>query len=326
MKNVLISHEAQGLRLDKALHLQLPLLSRTKIKELILNSKVFSEGTPITDPSFSVSAEQSFWIEETPVERPLPKPDNIPLDIVYEDAHLAVINKQAGLVVHPGHGNPDKTLVNALVHHFAYNLSHAGGQERPGIVHRLDRDTSGLMVIAKTDEAHIKLAAQFADHSLKRTYWAFAMGELSPPTGSIHANIGRHPKTPLKMSVHKNGGKPAITHYKTLESFLYKGKKVASLLSCSLETGRTHQIRVHLSQKKCPIIGDALYGRHYLTHPVITRLLENSCLAPKRHALHAKNIEFFHPFLEKVMHFETALPQDLCDLRLFLEGLSHNGV
>ena len=317
--NILIEETEHGLRLDKALALKCPTISRSRLKALIMEGKVLLRRFPITDPNHTVNQGDVFQLPDTVLrDDPLPQGEDISLTIVYEDEYLIVIDKPAGLVVHPAPGNYTGTLVNALIHHYGNDLSQPEGT-RPGIVHRLDKETSGLMVVAKTDEAHQGLAAQFADRLLSRTYWAFVLGVPLPPLGTIHKNIGRSLRNRVKMSV-QQGGREAITHYKTLEKY---GKKLAlaSLLDCNLETGRTHQIRVHLASIGHPIIGDILYGKSHAHHPIMVRLLAEKNWPKDRHALHAKKLRFIHPITEEEMHFETDLPADLKTLQTLLESV-----
>ncbi len=233
-----------------------------------------------------------------------PVPQAIALDIVYEDELLLVLDKPPGLVVHPAAGNPDGTLVNALLAHCAGRLSGIGGVVRPGIVHRLDKDTSGLMVVAKTDAAHAALSAQFADRSLSRDYLAVVHGVPRPAAGVIEAPIGRDPRHRQRMAVVRRGGKPAVTRYRLVEAF---ASSAAALLDCRLETGRTHQIRVHLASRGHPLVGDALYGRRAAqAHPAIQ--------AFPRQALHAARLRFVHPASGEPMEFRCRPPPDMCQL------------
>ena len=313
-----------GKRLDQALSKLLEGHSREVLKKAILRGEVTLEGTPVNSPSLKVEEGQIYEIEE-PKKEPTPtllEGEDIPLSIVFEDDHLIVIDKPAGLVVHPGAGNPTGTLVHALIHHCGMNnLSSLGDQGRPGIVHRLDKETSGLMVVAKTNRAHQGLAAQFEDRSLSRTYLAFVEGLLNPLHGTIEKPMGRSDKNRKKMAVMIHGGKAAVTHYETLKTFTAGKSIVASLVQCNLETGRTHQIRVHLTETGHCIIGDPLYGRHR-RKPIIQRL--EADYGPKhwdhsRQALHAASLRFIHPDTKEEMEFHSPLPEDLAELESILE-------
>ncbi len=297
------SHDA-GERLDKLLAGGTPDLSRSRIKSLILAGQVVSGGATITDPSYRVKPGMRFEItvpEPVPAQ---PRGQAIALTVVHEDDALIVIDKPAGMVVHPAPGNPDATLVNALIHHCGDSLSGIGGVLRPGIVHRLDKDTSGLMVAAKTDAAHHSLSGQLASRTMSRVYLALVRGRPNPSEGVIRGHIGRSPANRKKMAVlaeGRSGGRRALTHYRVLET--YDGP--ISLLECRLETGRTHQIRVHLTHKGHPLIGDKLYGGARTP-------------AFPRQALHAYKLAFDHPQSGEAMRFEIALPDDM---RTLIEGL-----
>ncbi|MDH5748584.1 MAG: RluA family pseudouridine synthase [Rhodospirillales bacterium] len=303
-----------GNRLDRLLAEALGDLSRTRIKALILGGRVVlvdDLGTPATDPAYKVRRGQAFLITVPAPESALPEPENIPLNVVYEDNELIVIDKPAGLVVHPGAGNPAGTLVNALLFHCKNSLSGIGGVTRPGIVHRLDKDTSGLMVAAKTDLAHQDLSRQFEAHSLERAYLAVVWGILAPTQGEISGNIGRNPANRKKMAVVRRGGKQALTRYRTVRAL----GSVASLVECRLATGRTHQIRVHLSTRGHSVVGDPLYGGALRSR--IKQAPENvrAALATfNRQALHAYILGFRHPSTNKTLRFESTLPHDINEL------------
>ncbi len=308
-------------RLDKVLSAALPHLSRNRLKALILEGYVTLGGNSIQDPDFKVVLNQEFLVEEPAPEDAIPKGENIALDVVYEDEHLLVINKPPGLVVHPAPGNREGTLVNALIAYCGHQLSGIGGVRRPGIVHRLDKDTSGLMVVAKTDVAHQGLSAQFANRELSRTYEAFVMGILDPEKGIIDKNIGRSLKNRQKMATFKERGKEAITLYETKETY---GKTLASLLECKLKTGRTHQIRVHLSDLGHPLIGDPIYGKSRQTNPLLKRISSDDISfrwEKGRQALHASELSFIHPITFEKKNFRVELPHDLKDLKKILETL-----
>ena len=265
---------------------------------------------------------------ETPAE---PEGENIPLDIAYEDDALIVIDKPKGLVVHPAAGNPSGTLVNALIAHCGASLSGIGGVKRPGIVHRLDKDTTGLMVVAKTDRAHRRLSAQFADHGrtgpLERAYLAFVWGVPDRPKGTVDAPIDRHPKARDKQAV-RQGGREAVTHWERLETYVgADGKPVASLLSCQLETGRTHQIRVHLAHIGHPLLGDDVYGPGFKTKATLLQAEARAALeALGRQALHAYLLGFEHPVTGETVSFRAPLPADLAALRRALGSGAPNSV
>ena len=293
-----------GERIDKLLARGASELSRSRLKGLILAGRVASGGATITDPSYRVKPGESFVISVPEPVPAVPRGQPMDLTVIHEDDALIVIDKPAGMVVHPAPGNPDRTLVNALIAHCGDSLSGIGGILRPGIVHRLDKHTSGLMVAAKTDAAHGALSAQFASRSLSRVYLALVRGLPSPPRGTITGAIGRSPANRKKMAVldddrigGRRGGRAAVTHYRVVESFAGP----LSLLECRLETGRAHQIRVHLTHKGYPLIGDKLYGGVRVP-------------AFHRQALHAYKLAFDHPDGAKKMNFEIALPEDMKEL------------
>ena len=305
-RQVSVPDSAAGGRLDKVLADALADLSRVRVRALIEAGQVSSGGGTIGDPSARVKPGQTFDIiipEPRPAE---PVAQAIDLDIIYEDDDLLVVDKPAGLVVHPAAGNPDRTLVNALLAHCGDRLSGIGGVARPGIVHRLDKDTSGLMVVAKSDAAHAGLSAQFADRTLSRTYLAVVEGAPHPARGEIDAAIGRSPHNRRKMAVVRTGGKPALTRYRVKQRFGPPERPLASLVECSLATGRTHQIRVHLASIGHPVVGDPLYrGRRAgvpADHP-IRRF--------GRQALHATALRFRHPVRGDMARFESPIPDDM---------------
>ncbi len=309
---VCIGSEQAGRRLDRALAEALPQLSRSRIQALIAGGHVRSDGGAATTAAAKVRAGQSFAIivPET-VETPLVA-QAIPLDIVYEDADLIVLNKPAGLVVHPAAGNPDRTLVNALIAHCGEGLTGIGGERRPGIVHRLDKDTSGLMVAAKTETAHRGLVAQFAARSIERRYHGLAWGRPLPSRGSLTGNIGRSPRNRKKMAVLKRGGREAETAYQVLKA--YRDGAV-SLVECRLKTGRTHQIRVHMAEAGHSLLGDPLYGRGGSKRArALPEAAQQALQALGRQALHAKTLGFHHPVTQRVLQFDSELPRDMCNL------------
>ncbi|MCH8092696.1 MAG: RluA family pseudouridine synthase [Proteobacteria bacterium] len=307
--------EAGG-RLDKVLAGLVSNLSRTRIKALIGEGRISADNETIMDPSYRVKPGQTFAII-VPESRPAaPEPQPIDLDIVFEDEDVLVIDKPAGLVVHPAPGNPDRTLVNALIAHCGETLSGIGGVRRPGIVHRLDKDTSGLMVVAKNDAAHASLAAQFAGRTITRAYRAVVWGVPSPRRGEIAGNIARSPRNRKKMAVVRRGGKVALTRYRVLKPL----GSAASLIECRLATGRTHQIRVHLAWKGYPIVGDPTYSSNRRARirslgPGAARAVA----ALGRQALHAHLIGFTHPATAERLEFESSLPRDISELQKKLE-------
>jgi len=306
-------------RLDRVLS-QHSELSRTRLKALILDGAVTVGPRTIRDPGYRVNAGEVITVAVPPPEPAKPEGERIPLDIVYEDDEIVVIDKPAGLVVHPAAGHAAGTLVNALIAHCGDSLSGIGGVKRPGIVHRLDKDTTGLMVVAKTDRAHQALAAQFADHGrsgpLQRGYLALVWGAPERPKGTIDAPVGRHPRSRDRMAV-RPGGRPALTHWQVLERYLgAEGKPVASLIACRLETGRTHQIRVHLAHIGHPLMGDAVYGAGFKTKAARLPPAARQALADlARQALHAYLLTVQHPKTGQKLEFRSELPPDLARLR-----------
>jgi len=315
------------MRLDRFLAGKLPDMSRSRLQALIEQGCVTLADKPVTDAAAKVKFGQEFLLVIPEIIESHMEPQAIDLDIIYEDKHLLVINKPAGLTVHPGAGNPDHTLVNALLAHCGKTLSGIGGVARPGIVHRIDKDTSGLLVVAKHDVAHLALSAQLADRTLKRVYNAIIWGQPKISKGTITGNIGRSMSNRQKMAVVPKGGKSAVTHYETLKNFSPGELKspLATLVECNLETGRTHQIRVHFAFISHPLVGDPVYGQTtasrlnaniYKSLPAKTR---EALLAFNRQALHAKELELIHPATGKKMHFECPLPEDMKGLIKALE-------
>jgi len=311
--------EDKGARLDRFLADRIAELSRTRLKALILEGAVEVSGRTVRDPEYRVNAGDEIAVGVPEAEPAKPAGEKIPLDIVYEDKDVVVIDKPAGLVVHPAAGNRSGTLVNALIAHCGASLSGIGGEKRPGIVHRLDKDTSGLLVVAKNDAAHRSLSEQFADHGrtneLSRGYIAFAWGAPKPERGTIDAPIARDPRSRVKMAVRK-GGKEAVTHYEVLEKYPgADGKPVASMIECELETGRTHQIRVHLAKAGHPLLGDSVYGAGFQSKSVLLPQQTQAKLkALNRQALHAFRLAFSHPRTGKLLSFKSKLPKDLAAL------------
>ncbi len=295
-----------GMRLDRALAELLPDHSRERLKALILEGHVAADGRPAQrNASLKVASGQCYSITLPPPTEAAAIAQDIPLSIVFEDDYLIVIDKPAGLVVHPAAGNLDGTLVNALLHYCQGQLSGIGGVARPGIVHRIDKDTSGLLVVAKSDKAHEGLAVQFKDHSIQRLYAAIVYGTPAPPAGTVDAWIGRSDADRKKMAVHREGrGKHAVTHYRTVQRL-----QGAALVECRLETGRTHQVRVHMTHIGNPLIGDPVYGRD---KKGFKSILET--LGFKRQALHAKTLGFIHPVTSDALAFESPIPADMQEL------------
>lgn len=308
--------EDEGERLDRFLANHVSGMSRSRLKDLIKAGHTTQDGRTIVEPNLRVKRGQTFEIEVPPAEPAIPEGEAIPLNVVYEDDQLIVIDKPAGLVVHPAAGNWRGTLVNALIAHCGESLSGIGGVKRPGIVHRIDKETSGLMVVAKTDAAHQALAKQFADHGrnghLERRYEAIVWGVPFPPKGTIDAALARKPQNRQKMSVVTENGKAAVTHYKVIERYGPGEERVAARVNCQLETGRTHQIRVHMAHAGHPLIGDPVYGTGYKSKAQILpekarRIIEKL----PRQALHASVLGFAHPVSGEILRFESELPKDL---------------
>jgi 23S rRNA pseudouridine1911/1915/1917 synthase len=299
-----IAADAAGRRLDRALAAALPTLSRERLKALISSGRVTGPAGVVRDPAAKAVAGAYQVLVPEPAAAHNEAQD-IALDIVFEDDHLLVVDKPAGMVVHPAAGNFDGTLVNALLHHCAGRLSGIGGVARPGIVHRIDKDTSGLLVVAKTDPAHEGLSAQFARHSIDRRYKAVVAGLPNPPAGTIDAPLARSPANRKKMAIVGGGrGKRAVTRYRVVEPL-----RDAALVECRLETGRTHQVRVHMTSIGHPLLGDAVYGR---TRTVHRELLKK--LGFERQALHAAELGFIHPVTRAPLSFKSDVPSDMQQL------------
>ena len=311
-----VNHKKQvGQRIDKYIALNLKEFSRSKIIQLIKSSNI-TVNNNIVDPDYKISLGDHISVNiklanETPIIG-----ENIKLNIVYEDKDLIVINKPAGIVMHPGAGNKTGTIVNALINHCGDELKFVGDAQRPGIVHRIDKDTSGLVVIAKNDFTHKHLSDQFAAHSIERVYIAVCWNKISPANGKIKSLLSRSNRNRTKMMSSVSRGKVAITHYKTLENLKNKKNQiVATVLECRLETGRTHQIRVHLTEKGNPLIGDRTYGRS--PQSKLKSLSESTVQSIKMlpgQALHAQSLGFLHPKEEKMLHFQSVMPDYLSKL------------
>ena len=292
-----------GWRLDRALAAALPSLSRERLKVLTKAGALSREGKGVRDPAIKVKGDERFTLELPDPEPAHNEPQEIPLPIVYEDEHLLVVDKPAGLVVHPAAGNRDGTLVNALLHHCGGSLSGIGGVARPGIVHRIDKDTSGLLVVAKHDKAHEGLAKQFAAHSIDRRYLAIVSGIPRQAEGTVDAPLARSPQNRKKIAIVPKG-KRAVTHWKRLKLL-----NDAALVECRLETGRTHQVRVHMASIGHPLVGDPVYGRGKSGHRKLLNQLDF-----KRQALHAAHLGFIHPVTKGRLSFDSALPSDMQEL------------
>jgi len=316
-----VALEHGGDRLDRFLAASAN-LSRTRVKSLIEAGHATIDGATVKDPSVLLRAGQTAGLWLPPPADPAPLGEHLPLEIVFEDEHLIVIDKPAGLVVHPAAGHELGTLVNALLAHCGASLSGIGGVKRPGIVHRLDKDTSGLMVVAKTDAAHHGLAKLFADHGrtlpFTRAYLAFVWGAPARPSGTIDAPLARHAASRRKIAVVPAGrGRRGLTHWRLIESFAGE----ASLICCRLETGRTHQIRVHMAHIGHPVLGDPVYATGFKSKTARLPSAAHACVASlSRHALHAAVLGFPHPVTGIQMHFESTLPSDLRKLRETLAG------
>ncbi len=306
-----IAAEQAGERIDRALAVAFPELSRSRVKALIEQGHLRLAGATINDPSLRVKPGQVFELGVPQAASARPEGQAIALDVVYEDDDLIVIDKPAGMVVHPAAGNPDGTLVNALIAHCGASLSGIGGERRPGIVHRIDKETSGLLVAAKNDAAHQALSAAFAAHAIERAYLCIVWGVPSPMAGSITGNIGRHPTDRKRMAVLTRGGKHAHTDYRVVKSFGLG----AALVECRLKTGRTHQIRVHMAKIGHPLIGDPVYGKATPARRArLTGVARQAAEAFPRQALHAAVLGFVHPRTGESMSWRAESPLDFNEL------------
>ena len=319
----LIADEDVGNRLDIVLVKLLPALSRSNLKKIIELKQVKINNLVISSPSKKLKEKDTVEINLTLKREEKILPANIKLNIVYEDKDILVLNKPAGMVVHPGAGNYNNTMVNALIYKYKKKLSDINGDTRPGIVHRIDKETSGLLVVAKNNNAHSNLGQQFSNHSIKRKYHALCWGVLRPLNAKIETLIGRSRKNRQLMSVTEISGKKAITNYKTLKVFEIKDVPKISFIECELETGRTHQIRVHMAYKGCSLLGDQQYGKKNLKFKKINEDFEKKLKILNRQALHAKSLGFIHPTTKKFMSFESKLPQDFKKILDLLNKLSH---
>jgi 23S rRNA pseudouridine1911/1915/1917 synthase len=325
-RRAVVAADQAGWRLDRFLAAALGDISRSRIQQLLEAGAVTHTRKTIRDGNFRVKPGEAFTVSVPPPAAAEPQGQDIPLDVVYEDADLIVINKPAGLVVHPAAGNPDGTLVNALIAHCGKSLKGVGGVARPGIVHRLDKDTSGLLVAAKNERAMASLAKQFANHTIERAYQAVVWGAPRAGDGLVAGQIGRNPFDRKRMAVLRGGGKEARTRYRVLETFGAAERPIASLIECRLETGRTHQIRVHLTHIGHPLIGDPSYGR--ARQPPRAKTPEEAVAFRAaaefpRQALHAFVLGFQHPSLHRTLRFEAPVPTDMSALTKALRGLKN---
>ena len=319
----LITDQEVGSRLDIVLVKLLPSLSRSNLKKIIESKQVKINNSIIESPSKKLKENDVIEINLIPKKEIKILPANIKLDIIYEDKDILVVNKPSGMVVHPGAGNYNNTLVNALIYKYKKKLSNINGNTRPGIIHRIDKETSGLLVVAKNNNAHADLGQQFSNHSIARTYHALCWGVLRPLNGRIETLIGRSRKNRQLMSVTEISGKKAITNYTTLKVFEIKDIPKISFVECQLETGRTHQIRVHLAYKGCSLLGDQQYGKKNLKFKKINEDFESMLKILNRQALHAKSLGFIHPTTKKFMNFDSVLPKDFKKILDLLNKLSH---
>ena len=309
--NLIVKEEDKNLRVDVFINKKENDVSRTRVKNLILDNQLKLNNKTIIDPSKKVSIGDKLELTISNLKKPSLKPYNYKLDIVFEDEDLIVLNKPAGIIMHPGAGNFDNTIVNALINYNKNSLSNIGDELRPGIVHRIDKNTSGLVIIAKNNQAHENLSLQFNKHTIRRVYELLIWGKIRPSKGRIETLISRSSKNRQLMEVSNTKGKKAITNYKTLEIFENKNTPTLSLLECKLETGRTHQIRVHMKYLGNSIVGDDKYKKKFKRIKDIDPLLEKKITNLKRQFLHAKTIGFIHPRKNKEMIFNSILPHDL---------------
>jgi 23S rRNA pseudouridine1911/1915/1917 synthase len=309
--NLIVKSEENNIRVDVFINKREKLISRTRIKNLILKEKLKLNDQIINNPSKKISTGDKVVLQIPEPKEASLKPYNFKLEIVYEDDDLLIINKPAGIIIHPGAGNYDNTIVNALMHYNKDALSTIGDELRPGIVHRIDKDTSGLIVIAKNNETHENLSIQFSKHTITRVYQLLIWGKLRPSSGKIDTFITRSSKNRQIMEVSSSKGKRAITNYKTLEVFENDKTPTLSLVECRLETGRTHQIRVHMNHLGNSIMGDKKYKKKFKKLKNIDLNLENLIYKLDRQFLHAKTLGFIHPKSNEEMIFSSILPQDL---------------
>ncbi len=316
----LVDETQKSLRLDKFIATQFADFSRAQVQRLIENGCVFVDDEAVVDKNYKTRLGDVYQIILPEPQEAAPIPENIPLDILFEDDDLIVVNKPAGMTVHPAAGVCSGTLVNALLYHCRNSLSGIGGVARPGIVHRIDRNTSGILVVAKNDITHRGLAEQFYNHSIERTYYAVVYGVPSPRSGTIVGNISRSPYDRKKMAIVQTGGKSAITHYQTVEAYI---NNTASLVKCNLETGRTHQIRVHLSSIGCNLVGDNVYEKSKKTTIKLPQHIKNYINNFPRQALHAFSLGFIHPKTKNFLSFHSDFPEDMKNLIQELKNISN---
>jgi 23S rRNA pseudouridine1911/1915/1917 synthase len=321
--NFVVDENFDQKRIDQVVAKQYPKISRSKVSKIIKTELLKLNGEILKDPSHKVKSGDQIEFENLKEETINLIPKKMDLNIIFEDQDIIIIDKPIGMVVHPGAGNYEDTMVNGLLYHCKNNLSGMNGEDRPGIVHRIDKDTSGLLVVAKNDQAHAFIAKQFEEHSIKRSYLVFVYGILRPLHGKIETLIGRNKTNRQKMSADVIRGKDAITNYETLEVF--KGNKIPdiSLVKCILETGRTHQIRVHMSHIGNPILGDQTYGKKIKKIRGIDEEFEEILKSLKRQALHAHTLGFIHPTTNEEVFFASELPDDLNKLKNRLETLKN---
>jgi len=319
----LITDRDVGERLDIVLVKLLPSFSRSNLKKIIEQKQVKVNNSVVESASKKLKEDDNVEVSLVPKDKIKILPAKIKLNIVYDDEDILIVNKPAGMVVHPGAGNYNNTLVNALIYKYKKKLSNVNGSTRPGIVHRIDKETSGLLIVAKNNYAHSNLGKQFSDHTIKRTYQALSWGVLRPLSGRIETLIGRSRKNRQLMSVTEISGKKAITNYTTVKVFEIKDIPKISFIECKLETGRTHQIRVHMAYKGCSLLGDQQYGKKNIKYKKINEDFENKLKILNRQALHAKSLGFFHPTTKKFMSFESKLPLDFKKILDLLNKLSH---
>ena len=320
--NLIVENSENNLRLDVFINKRESLISRTRIKNLILKEKLKLNDKIINSPSKKVFTGDKIYLQIPEPKQASLKPYDFKLEIIHEDEDLLIINKPAGIIMHPGAGNHDQTIVNALIHYNKNSLSTIGDELRPGIVHRIDKDTSGLVVVAKNNETHENLSLQFSKHTITRVYQLLIWGKLRPSSGKIDTFITRSSKNRQMMEVSISKGKRAITNYSTLEIFENEKTPTLSLVECRLETGRTHQIRVHMTHMGNSIMGDGKYKKKYKKLKNIDTNLENSIYKLDRQFLHAKTLGFIHPKTNEELVFSSILPQELENIVKLLRNTS----